>query len=462
MNAANSPMAVGSPRSAAPEPTGPSRGAARVPALLPGGGLASQGRLPLAFMGLGLSWLIAATALTAARPDLLALPHIHPHVIALTHAWVLGFFTTVACGAAYQLAPVALGANLGSERRGWWHFGLHATGVPIMVCAFWQWDLKLLGHAGVLVAIGIVLFAENIWRTVRRSGCRDAVAWSLTLAAGWLLLTVLAGLTLAANRFWNFIPASPLALLRGHAHLGLIGFFATLLQGVTFKLVPMFTLGEVRDWGPVKAGLWLSQIGLLGLIPALILGASAVTTVFAGLILLGFTCSGWSLARVLRSRKKRRLDPGLRAFLCGMMGLEVAGLVGLTLTWPGTPWGSALGGLNAMTYAILVFAGGLMPVVAGMMVKIVPFLTWLQAYGPRVGREPTPPAVSLTHPKMESWAMLLGGAALILLLAGAWMLNETVLRAGAWFLAAGAALFVIDMAGVLRHLWRPQRPEGRR
>ena len=31
------------------------------------------------------------------------------------------------------------------------------------------------------------------------------VAWSLTLAAGWLLLTVLLGLLLSANRFWHFL-----------------------------------------------------------------------------------------------------------------------------------------------------------------------------------------------------------------------------------------------------------------
>ena len=60
-------------------------------------------------MGLALAWLVAATAMLVLHPDLLSLPHSHPRVVALTHAWVLGFFVTVACGAIYQLAPVALG-----------------------------------------------------------------------------------------------------------------------------------------------------------------------------------------------------------------------------------------------------------------------------------------------------------------------------------------------------------------
>ena len=281
----------------------------------PGRWLAAQGRLPLAFMALSLAWLAAGATLLAVQPGLLALPHMHPWVVALTHAWVLGFLVTAACGAVYQLAPVALGTTLWSERRGWWHFGLHAAGVPGMVYAFWHWDMVLLGHAGFLVLVGTALFAENTWRTVARSGKRNTTAWSIALAAGWLLLTALAGLTLAANRFWGFIPVDPLALLRAHAHLGLIGFFVTLLQGVSFTLIPMFTLAEVRSWRLVKAGLWCGQLGLVGLVAALAFHATWATFAFALLILVGFVCSGRALFSTLANRKKRLLGPGLAAFL---------------------------------------------------------------------------------------------------------------------------------------------------
>ena len=132
-------------------------------------------------MGLGLTWLVAATAVLVTRPALLSLPHLHPQVVALAHAWILGFFVTVACGAVYQLAPVALGTTLWGERLGWWHFGLHAVGVPGMVYSFWKWDLALLGHFAMAVALGIAFFSVNTWRTVRRSGRRGTVAASLAL-----------------------------------------------------------------------------------------------------------------------------------------------------------------------------------------------------------------------------------------------------------------------------------------
>jgi hypothetical protein len=440
----------------APDADKPKRAAAPVsPLRLSGSWLAAQGRLPLAFMGLALAWLAAATGMVVASPEVLAMPHFAPAVVALTHAWVLGFFVTVAAGAIYQIAPVALGTTLTNERHGWWHFGLHAVGVPGMVYSFWIWDMKLLGHFGTFVGLGIVLFAVNTWRTVRRSQHRGPVAWSIGLAAGWLLLTVLAGLTLAANRFWHFIPLDPIALLRAHAHAGLIGFFVTLLQGVTFQLVPMFTLGEVRDWRLVKMGLWLSQTGLIGLTAALAWHAGYVAAAFAMLILAGMLASGWALKQALATRKKRGFDPGVLAFLCGASALVGTAVLGVFMVWPTTASSSAPGGLSAMVYAVLIVFGAMLPCIAGMMCKIVPFLTWMRAYGPKVGRVATPSAGALTKPRLERGAFALQGVAVGPLAAGAWLLNTTLLQIGACILAAGVAVFLIAMLGVLKHLWLP-------
>jgi hypothetical protein len=374
---------------------------------------------------------------------------------------VLGFFASAAMGAVYQIGPVALGTTLVNRRHGWWHFWLHATGVPGMVYAFNEWDMKLLGHFGSFVGLGILLFAITTWKTVARSGQRGPVAWSLALAAAWLLVAALAGLTLAANRFWHFIPLDPLALLRAHAHAGLIGFFVTLLQGVSFQLVPMFTLGKVDDWRPVKGGLWLSQIGLFTLTVGLVFGAAYVSFAGGAAILGGVLVSANALRRSLATRKKLRFDPGVIAFLVGCVVLLCSGALGLLLVWPESPWSSMPGGFSAMLYAVLLLGGGFLPVISGMMCKIVPFLTWMRVYGPKVGRFSTPSAGALAKPRLQRAAFLLQGVALIPLLGGVWTGETIPLRAGAWLLGAGIALFIADMIGVLRHLWRPElRPRG--
>jgi hypothetical protein len=417
--------------------------------------LATQGRLPLAFMGLGVVWFAVAAAAVACAPEWLALPQMAPPLVALTHAWILGFFVTIAVGAMYQLAPVALATTLWSERTGWWHLALHASAVPVLVYGFWTWNFTLLGVAGTTLLAGALVFAVNVIATVLGSGKRDAVAWSLVLATGWFVLTVGAGLFLIANKVWGLWPTDPLRLLRAHAHLGLVGFFLTLLQGVTFRLVPMFTLGDVPNWRPVRAGLWLSQLGLVALAPALawhlsLIAVAAATAIFAGMVL-----SGWALYRTFGTRKKRRLDSGVQALVRGAAGLIFATLLGGWMLWPTTAAGSMPGGLSAVVYGLVLLAGGLLPAIAGMMGKIVPFLTWMRAYGPKVGRQPTPPATALANARLESWALILQAASLLPLIAGAWLLDVTWLRIGGIVLAVGAGLFVANMIIVLRHLWRP-------
>ena len=206
------------------------------------------------------------------------------------------------------------------------------------------------------------------------------------------------------------------------------------------------------DWRLANIGLWLSQCGLLGLVPALIWHITPVALLCALAIAVSLIFTGIGLKRALATRKKHVLDPGTRSFLRGGVGVCLAAIVGTILLVPGSSWGSAPGGFSAMVYAVLAIAGGLLPCIAGMMCKIVPFLTWMRAYGPLVGRGPTPAASALSQPRIERWGLALQNTAVAPLIIGAWTLNEFWLRAGAWLLAIGVALFVADMLGVLKHL----------
>ena len=421
--------------------------------------LAAQGKLPLCFMGLALAWLVAATALVVSHPGILKLSHVSPHVIALAHAWLLGFFVTVATGAVYQIVPVALSTKLWNEPLGWAHFVLHALGVPGMVFLFWSYQLKFVGIFGCFVALGIILFTLNTWMTIKTSPRNDIVAISIFLAAGWLALGVLAGLFLIANRLWGWVPVDPIALLRTHAHLGLIGFFLTLLQGVGFQLLPMFTMGQVTRWRPPTIGIWCSQAGLCLLIPALIWQIQLLGVIAGIVIVVGLISSGIGIKFALETRKKKHLDPGIQVFLFGGVGVVLAALTGLLLMILGPGQGAFAGGFGPMTYAILGIFGGLLPCIAGMMCKIVPFLTWMRSYGPLVGRFRTPPAHSLTHPRLERIGLGLQQLSTIPFLIGAWKLNLLWLQVGAGLLVFGVILFMIDMLLILKHLWRKAKME---
>jgi hypothetical protein len=106
----------------------------------------------------------------------------------------------------------------------------------------------------------------------------------------------------------------------------------------------------------------------------------------------------------------------------------------------------------ALAYAVLALAGWVTPTIAGMMLKIVPFLVWYRAYGGSVGRGPVPTLGDLSWPAAE-------GMACIGLTAGAVALSITValgdaalIRVAAALWALGAAAFGAAIGRVLLHL----------
>jgi hypothetical protein len=452
--ARNNLMEAGSRRSAAPERAAL---AATAPLSVPGA-VAADGRAPLAFITFGLAWLAIAAGWLAARADLLGYHHAIPGTVALVHAWVLGCLLPVAFGAVYQLLPVVLGIELADLRLAWVHFVLHVIGASCLVLAMTAWRMDLVALAAAPVIAGVLLFAVNVWRTVGRTRwSRDPVALAFALAAGWLAATVCAGTLLAVNKVWYFLPLSPLALLQAHAHLGVIGFFVTLLQGATFRLVPMFTLSAVKNWRRVWAGLLATQAGLIALIPALVwekdlpLGLSAIA------ICAGVALSGWELASTLAARNKRGLVAGLRGFVAGAALFVGAAAGGLILALPGN-WTGVRSPKWAMLYGLVALLGGLAPMVLGMLCKIVPFLVWLRVYAPLIGRRRTPPATGLATPSLERAWLLLHGIGLGGLAAGVLAGNDLLLRLGAWVFLVGIGSLLINFGIVLSHLWHAREP----
>lgn len=439
-------MAVGSPRSNAPDrPAG-------IP-MAPGVPLVAGARLPLAFIGCGLAGLTVGAAWLAIKPAALLLPHMHPHVVALAHVWLPGFLLSACIGAMYQLMPVVLGTALRGGRGVWVHFALHLTGVALLVGGLAAGRFEFAALGGAFVSAGVILLTQCVLRTFAASGRRDVASRCFPLAATWLAVTVLAGVTLAVLRRWPVLPFSPLGLLRAHAHLGFVGFFLTLLQGTTFQLVPMFTMADARKLRAAGAGLAATQAGLLVL--AFGLGGEwpPVSAIGAVLIAAGIALSGIAFVATIATRRRRQMEPGIRAFVIGATLLGASTLAGLVLL--AMPAGS-LTVAGAMSYGIVVVVGALSLAIMGMLAKIIPFLVWMRTYGPRIGRTPVPSATSLPSRPLERTWLALHLTALPLLAAAPLAESQLLAAIGAWLLALGVVSFLANAIRIAAHTWWPQ------
>jgi hypothetical protein len=216
--------------------------------------------------------------------------------------------------------------------------------------------------------------------------------------------------------------------------------------GVAACLYPMFLLAREPGGWPGRAQLWGLALG----VPAVVLGILASAWLLAaGSLAVTAAVLGhgiWVLGMV-RTARRPHLDTGLRLVLAGAMFLVPAAVLGL-----GFAFDVVAGPRLALAYAVLALGGWASLTIAGMMLKIVPFLVWYRAYGPHVGRAPTPTLAQIGWPRAEAFAFVLLTAGMAGLALAALVGEVSVLRAAGAIVAAGALAFTATLARVLRHL----------
>lgn len=427
------------------------------------GATAPSTTLPLMFTLTGLLALFYGAGWLVARPEILATYHYNPAAVAVTHLFVLGWLGSIVMGAMYQLVPVALETKLFSERLARFQYAFHVAGFAGMVWAFHTWNLKLVaGFGGVLVA-GVALFVFNLVRTLVRVPKWNVVATAIASAIGWVLLAVTAGLLLAlAKSASQALPAlagfvfrfDPIGVMHAHAHLGAVGFFTVLIVGVSYKLIPMFTLSELQNPRRAAWSVWLLNAGLAGAVVTIVV-RSPWKLAFALLVTLALALYGWELRAILRARKRRLLDWGVRYFLTAVGLFLPLCLIAVVLSWPGLPangWTMQLENV----YGFLGLVGVVSFAIIGMLYKIVPFLVWFGSYSPHIGQAQVPALADLYSTRLQVVGYWLYLAGLLVALPAMEFSNAAAVRGGCVLLAAALAVLGVNMVLMLRHYFQPQ------
>jgi cbb3-type cytochrome oxidase subunit 1 len=417
----------------------------------------------------GVVWLVL-------QPDILATYHYNQYVIAATHLFVLGWICSVIMGAMYQLVPVALETKLYSERLARWHFAFHVVGFVGMVCTFRVWNMKQVGHFGCVLAVGVGLFVYNMARTLWRVPKWNVTAAAVCAALAWISLAILSGLSVAAAKCTyesesnsteavgallqglrsvaGFVAHfNPVSTMHAHAHLGGVGFFTMLVVGVSYKLVPMFTLGELQSRRRAACSIALLNIGLAGSFVTILLH-SPLKLAFALVVVAALAVYGWELTAILRARKRRALDWGIKYFLTAMVLLLPLSALAVVLSWPGLRQNTFTGQLENL-YGFLGLIGVISFAIIGMLYKIVPFLVWFGCYSRQVGRARVPSMADLYCVHLQAvgyWAYLAG---LAVMSAAIVLSNATGVRIGGGFLALGVATLALNVGKMLAHFFKP-------
>lgn len=383
-----------------------------------------------------------------------------PETLILVHVVALGWLSLLMCGALFQFVPVLVAQPLYSNTLPLPTLILLLAGLAALIVGF----LQLAGHvdpappffalAGTLLGMGFALALWNLARTLLSAQTLPVPARFVAVGLVGLAATAALGIIFALV-FGGATAYAPFVALTGaglpiHVIAGLGGWLTFSAMGVSYRLLAMFMLAPELDRASSKAALYLGAVALttviVGGVFAILLRGNLVLVLLAALVvgLVAIVLYGADVLHLYRARKRRNIELNSRMAALALASLAASVALIVVLL--------ALGRLaeHVGAVAFLIAFGWLSGLGLAQLYKIVAFLTWLECYGPVLGKAQTPRVQDLVvETRAARWFLLYFlavGAGTLALVAG----YPHVFR-------ATAATMLVATGGILAQLVRTRR-----
>ena len=377
--------------------------------------------------------------------------YFHPHVIAITHIMALGWGTMVILGASHQLVPVLIEGKLYSNILAQLSFALAAVGIPLLVYAFYTFNMNWMARwGGELVIAAVVVYLINMGISMAKSKTENVHAVFVFTAALWLLITTILGLLLVYNFSTPVFSEDSLHYLSLHAHLGIIGWFLLLIIGVGSRLIPMFLISKYTNarllwWVYILINLGLIAFALMFLYTAPVYCyLLPVTAVTAALLVFVYYCR-----EAYRQRLRKQVDRQLKISVLSV-AMMVLPVILLTVMIIGL-WVAGENTQLVLAYGFTVFFGWITAIILGMTFKTLPFIIWNKVYHKKAGLGKTPNPKNLFSNRVFGGMAVLYLAGFVLFVAGILLSVVFVLQIGALLLLLAAGLYNFNVMKIILH-----------
>lgn len=402
-------------------------------------------------------FVIAQLLLSVGFADPVASPRA-PETLIAVHLIVIGWLSLMMLGALYQFVPVMTNSPLFSQRLPIIAFVAIVIGLAGMVAGFAALggadgvSLHCLPLGGALVLTGFVLGAFNIAATLWRAYPFPIQTTFVAIGLGFLLLTGSLGLCFALALALPSPPALLVGLLHeglaAHIAAGLGGWFTLTAMGVSYRLLSMFMLAPEEASGATYAALTLTPLGLLVAIMAVFFGMGDGIAGVIGAVMaaagIGFYL--FDIAKLYRIRKRRHLELNsiAAAAAIGCLAFTILAAAAAVVTDHFARYETAL--------AYLFIFGWLSGLGLSQLYKIVPFMTWLEVFGKRLGKGPVPRVQDLVvEPRARRW--------FILYFVSVFMATLAIAVTDTWLFVSACWVQLVATGLISVELWRARHPD---
>ena len=374
--------------------------------------------------------------------------YFQPKILAITHMLTLGWISMTIFGAMFQLVPVVLEVKLFSEKLAEIQFWIFLLGMIGLTTGFWNFNTGLhLNASAVLLNIAILIFAVNMAGTFIHVKKWNITGWYLIAALIYLIITAVAGLLLTYNLWHPYISINHLQYLKLHAEVAVIGWVTMVVMGVSYKLIPMFTLSHGYSMSSGKWAFWLVNIGLVG-INTFFHFENSITPILVSTLFIaaGIACFLFQVYLIYKNRLRKKRDIGIKYSVFSFYMLGFVTLFGSVFSFTDL---SRIPNVY-LIFGYLVLYGYLSMLIVGQMYKIVPFLAWYHKYSSKVGLETVPMLKDMFNEKYALASYYIMTTAIIATTASFIFNNEIALLFSFGLMFFGSLIFTFNIATILR------------
>ena len=399
---------------------------------------------------------LAGTILLLYSTDMVGAHYFNPQALAITHTMALAWGTMIIFGASHQLLPVLIEGKLDSDLMAYLTFGFAALGIPLLVYAFFVFDMGwTMQIGGGMVNIAVICYLANVLGSSFKSSRRNIHAWFVITSTLWLFATTFFGFLLVLNFRTPILPGNSVDYLSIHAHLGIVGWFLLMVIGVGSRLIPMFLISKYSNnrmlwWIFILINTSLISFSLLFLydFPNTLL----YLPIALGLIAIGLF--GRYCYKAYKIRIRKSVDEQVRTSLISVaqMLLPFIALITALAFLPQSHFPRM-----AMLYGFCIFFGWITAIILGMTFKTMPFIIWNKVYHKKAHQGKTPAPKELFNNLIYKLMLYLYLAGFALFVLGIIILHQLILKAGATALLLAAILYVYNVVITAGHRPKPSQ-----
>ena len=421
---------------------------------------AALSRWTMTYFAAALLSLLAAEAMMSAGLGFPAKAMRAPATLVVVHLVTIGWLSLTMCGALGQFIPVLTERPLYSNRLPLPALVLLVSGLAALILGFLRLDgrvpmeLPFLSVAALLLGAGFTLVIWNL-------ACTLWSARPLALTARFVATGLAAvGVAVTLGMIFAFVldqTATGSAFVRIHSgalpiHIiaGLGGWLTVTTMGVSYRLLAMFMLVHDIDEKRSRVTLWVASaaLGIVvgGGFVAVLAEMSLAVALASALVLaaLALALYGRDVLQLYRSRRRRSLELNSRMGAIALANLALSALLCVVL--------AALGRFSEYVGAVVfLFAfGWLSGFMLAQLYKIVAFLTWLEVYGPVLGKAPTPRVQDLVAERLAMrWFLLF--------FAGVWGATGALLAGSPPVFRIAVLAMTAATCGIVREMMKSRR-----